>query len=244
MLQNASIAVVDDEPAILSMVADYLGREGYRVSRCVDASELDRALEGDTPDLVVLDVNLPGEDGISIARRLQAFQGVSIVMLSGLGDPIDRVVGLEVGADDYVTKPFDPRELAARVRAVLRRAQTADGRPAAAKSAPLSCSPTNAVSFGEAFLDLDARRLVDRSGSDLPLTATEFNMLATFARHPNRVLTRDALLDNGSQQGSSCCYRAVDIRVTRLRKRIEVNPTRPQVIRTVRSIGYVYVPPG
>jgi DNA-binding response OmpR family regulator len=238
VLQNASIVVVDDEPDVLSMVSDYLGRDGYHVSRCANGAELDRTLEKVAPDLVVLDVNLPDEDGISIARRLQATHRLPIVMLTALGDTIDRVVGLEVGADDYVTKPFDLRELAARVRAVLRRAN----EMAQPKPAQPSRRATNIACFGEAFLDFDGRRLVDRNGVELPITATEFEMLSTFARHPNKVLTRDHLLGE-PEQGSGCCDRAIDIRVTRIRKRIEINPTRPQVIRTVRSVGYVYVPP-
>jgi DNA-binding response OmpR family regulator len=249
VLQNAStrIVVVDDEPEILSMVSDYLGRDGYHVSCCASGAELDRAIEIASPDLVVLDVNLPGEDGIAIARRLQATGRIPIVMLTALADMVDRVVGLEVGADDYVTKPFDLRELSARIRAVLRRAQASGERAAsevAPRPSPQRARPGNVACFGEAFLDFDARRLVDRNGIDLPITATEFEMLSTFARHPNKVLTRDRLLGDAPEHGSGCCDRAIDIRVTRIRKRIEVNPTKPRVIRTVRSVGYVYVPPG
>jgi two-component system OmpR family response regulator len=243
VLQNASIIVVDDEPDVLSMVSDYLGRDGYDVSRCANGAELDRMLEEVTPDLIVLDVNLPDENGISIARRLQATRQIPIVMLTALGDTIDRVVGLEVGADDYVTKPFDLRELAARVRAVLRRAEAGDERSPAPMSQPVRQGARNIACFGQAFLDFDARCLRDREGCELPVTATEFEMLSTFARHPNKVLSRDRLLGDAPQHGSPCCDRAIDIRVTRIRKRIEVNPTRPQVIRTVRSVGYVYVPP-
>jgi DNA-binding response OmpR family regulator len=249
VLQNASIVVVDDEPDVLSMVSDYLGRDGYHVSRCANGAELDRTLDEATADLIVLDVNLPDENGISIARRLQATRRVPIVMLTGLTDTIDRVVGLEVGADDYVTKPFDLRELAARVRAVLRRAQA--GETGAGGERQLAPTPQpsgrqctkNIACFGGAFLDFDARRLIDRNGADLPITATEFEMLSTFARHPNKVLSRDRLLGDAPEHGSGCCDRAIDIRVTRIRKRIEVNPARPRVIRTVRSVGYVYVPP-
>jgi DNA-binding response OmpR family regulator len=244
VLHNASIVVVDDEPDVLSMVSDHLGRDGYHVSRCSNGAELDRTLDSAAQDLVVLDVNLPDEDGISIARRLQATRRLPIVMLTALGDPIDRVVGLEVGADDYITKPFDLRELSARVRAVLRRAPGADGVPVTPREPqPEQVRARNIACFGQAFLDFDARRLIDRDGNDLPITATEFAMLSTFAEHPNKVLTRDRLLGDAPEHGSGCCDRAIDIRVTRIRKRIEVNPTRPQVIRTVRSVGYVYVPP-
>ena len=245
MLQNALIAVVDDEPGILSMVAEYLERDGYRVSRCSSGVELDRTLETVSPDLLVLDVNLPDEDGISIARRLRATHRVPIVMLTALGDTIDRVVGLEVGADDYVTKPFDLRELAARVRAVLRRTVAGGAGHAVPKPQPATKQGArNVASFGQAFLDFDARCLRGRDGCEMPVTATEFEMLSTFARHPNKVLSRDRLLGDSAERSSLCCDRAIDIRVTRIRKRIEVNPTRPQIIKTVRSVGYVYVPPG
>lgn len=250
MLQQALIAVVEDEPDVLSTVSEYLERDGHDVRRCSSGAELDRVLETATADLVVLDVNLPDEDGISIARRLQATRRTPIVMLTGLADTIDRVVGLEVGADDYVTKPCNLRELAARVRAVLRRSQHAGkGAPGEMRSARNQLQlaqvnpPRKIACFGEAFLDFDARCLVDRSGSQLPITATEFDMLATFARHPNKVLSRDRLLGGAPEHGAPCCDRAIDIRVTRIRKRIEINPTRPQVIKTVRSVGYVYVPP-
>jgi len=244
VLQNAFIAIVDDQADVLSMVSEYLERDGYRVSRCSSGAELDRVLETATPDLLVLDVNLPDEDGISIARRLRTTHRVPIVMLTALGDTIDRVVGLEVGADDYVTKPFDLRELVARVRAVLRRAPTdTEGRPAPRLQPATKHGARNIVSFGQAFLDFDARCLRGRDGCEMPVTATEFEMLSTFARHPNKVLSRDRLLGDSAERGSSCCDRAIDIRVTRIRKRIEVNPTRPQIIKTVRSVGYVYVPP-
>ncbi|MBX3582132.1 MAG: response regulator transcription factor [Rhizobiaceae bacterium] len=241
VLQSASILVVDDEPDVLSMVSEYLGREGYSVGCCESSSELDRALEIETPDLILLDVNLPDENGISVVRRLQARRPLPIVMLTALADPIDRVVGLEVGADDYVTKPFDLRELSARVRAVLRRSKGAGVRSTHGPTQALSKSKV--VPFCEAFLDLDARNLVDPEGRQISVTATEFEMLETFAKHPNRVLSRDMLLGDASEHGSGCRDRAIDIRVTRLRKRVEPNPARPQVIRTVRSVGYVYVPP-
>jgi two-component system OmpR family response regulator len=244
VLQNAFIVIVDDEPDVLSMVSEYLERDGYRVSRCSSGADLNRTLETVSPDLLVLDVNLPDEDGISIARRLRATHRVPIVMLTALGDTIDRVVGLEVGADDYVTKPFDLRELAARVRAVLRRAPTGpEARPAPRPQPATKQGASNIASFGRAFLDFDARCLRGRDGCEMPVTATEFEMLSTFARHPNTVLSRDRLLGDSAERGSLCCDRAIDIRVTRIRKRIEVNPTRPQIIKTVRSVGYVYVPP-
>ena len=166
-------------------------------------------------------------------------------MLTALGDTIDRVVGLEVGADDYVTKPFDLRELAARVRAVLRRAPTGtEGTPGSQASA-CDKAGSQGISPVSARPSSTSTRVACAAGtaSEMPVTATEFEMLSTFARHPNTVLSRDRLLGDSAERGAPCCDRAIDIRVTRIRKRIEVNPTRPQIIKTVRSVGYVYVPP-
>lgn len=239
----ARVAVVDDEPDVRSMLSDYLSRDGYEVSSCASGAELDALVEKRSPDLVVLDVSMPDEDGISIARRLHAVNALPIIMVTGLGDVIDRVVGLEVGADDYLTKPVDLRELSARVRAVLRRA---GDRPA---PSPVRGPPANTddlarmACFGEAWLDVEGRRLLDREGSPLPITACEFDLLATFARHPNTVLSRERLLGEAAEIGQAPCDRAIDIRMTRLRKRIEINPAKPRVIRTVRGAGYVYVPP-
>jgi DNA-binding response OmpR family regulator len=240
---SARVVIVDDEPDILSMVSEYLARDGHRVSACSSGVELDGIIASETPDLVILDVAMPDEDGISIARRLQAVGPTPIIMLTALDDIVDRIVGLEVGADDYVTKPFDLRELGARVRAVLRRARAASANHRALSAHAQEESRKNIICFGEAFLDFEGRCLRDRKGSQMPITAMEFDMLATFARHPNRVLSRERLLGSAPEHGGTSCDRAIDIRVTRIRKRIETNPTKPQVIRTVRSVGYVYVPP-
>lgn len=235
----ARVLVVDDDPEIRGMVADYLGRDGYDVWRCAGGAELDAAQAARPADLVVLDVAMPGEDGLSIARRLRAAGPTPIIMLTALDDVLDRVVGLEVGADDYLTKPFDLRELRARVRAALRRAETA------ADTSGAVADPRHQgglVCFGKVSLDLDGRHLVDSQGARLDLTATEFDLLAAFAQNPNRVLSRDRLLDTTGFTVDPC-DRAVDIRVTRVRKKVEVDPAKPQVIRTVRSVGYIYVPP-
>jgi two-component system, OmpR family, response regulator len=230
------IAIVDDEPEIRGMVADYLDRDGYAVVRCASGDELDAVLRSGAMDLVLLDVNMPGEDGLSIARRLRGTDAPPIIMLSALDDIVDRVVGFEVGADDYLTKPFDLRELRARVRAMLRRASpgVADARPAASNG--------NLIPFGKVRLDLDGHCLRDADGGEIRLTPSEFNLLAAFARCPNRVLSREQLMECAPGSDRDPLDRAIDIRVTRIRKKIEIEPAKPQVIRTVRNAGYVYVP--
>jgi two-component system phosphate regulon response regulator OmpR len=234
----ARLVVVDDEPGIRATVADYLGRDGYAISRCANGRELDRVLAQGPADLVVLDVAMPGEDGISIARRLRATGMTPILMLTALHDVVDRVVGLEVGADDYLPKPFDLRELRARVRALLRRSAVA---PAPCPMEHMNRG--NLVSFGKVFLDLDAHCLVDSEGAEARLTGTEFDLLATFARNPNRVLSRDYLLDTACGRSSDPFDRAIDIRIARIRRKVEIDPTKPQVIRTIRSAGYMHVRP-
>lgn len=237
---SARLVVVDDEPEICAMIDDYLGGNGYAVRRCANGVELDAEMAARSPDLIILDVAMPGEDGVSIARRLRATGSTPIIMLTAMDDVVDRIVGLEVGADDYLTKPFDLRELRARVRAMLRRA----AREPAVKLDTASLSETrDLVPFGKMFLDLEARVLVDRQGDRAHLTATEFNLLMAFARNPNRVLSRDCLLDTAPCGDRDPFDRAIDIRVTRIRKKTEVDPSKPQVIRTVRGVGYMYVPP-
>ncbi|CAG0984923.1 MAG: response regulator transcription factor [Rhizobiaceae bacterium] len=234
------LAIVDDEPDIRGIIADYFVKDGYAVSRCSCAAELDLILTSGPADLVILDISLPGEDGFSIARRLRATTGTPIIMLTGMDGVVDRVVGLEMGADDYVTKPFDLRELKARVRAVLRR--TGAARPDAS-AAPVPAASGKRVCFGKVCLDLERRVLIDEDGTEIRLTATEFDLLATFARNPNRVLSRDRLLDTAPGRDDNPFDRSIDIRVTRIRKKVEVDPAKPQIIRTVRSVGYIYVPP-
>jgi DNA-binding response OmpR family regulator len=232
------VIVVDDEAEIRGMVADYLGRDGYSVCRCASGSELDAVMESYPADLVVLDVSMPGEDGLSIARRLRASGSTPVIMLTALHDVVDRIVGLEVGADDYLTKPFDLRELRARVRAVLRRVKANAGAGGCAAD-----GDARRVSFGKFKLDLDAHCLVDCTGVEVRLTATEFDLLRTFAENPNRVLSRGRLLEETHGQSHDPFDRSIDIRVTRIRKKIEADPAKPQIIRTVRGAGYMFVPP-
>jgi DNA-binding response OmpR family regulator len=239
--ESARLVVVDDEPEIRGMVADYLGKNGYAVRRCASGTELDSVLASGPADLVVLDVSMPGEDGLSIARRLRAASATRIIMLTASDDVVDRVVGLEIGADDYLTKPFDLRELRARVRAVLRRAGLdSETKPA---DAPSPATPDNVISFGKVRLDLDRYCLVDCDGDEQHLTATEFDLLAAFARNPNRVMSRERLLDLAGGRELEAFDRSIDIRITRIRKKIEIDPAKPQVIKTVRGAGYMYVSP-
>ncbi len=228
------LVIVDDEPELRAMVAEYLCRHGYDVRNAAGGDELDACLADGMPDLLILDVNMPGEDGFAIARRIRARGDVPIVMLTAADEVVDRVVGLELGADDYVTKPFDLRELRARIQAVLRRnARTAEPPPA---------TPANLVRFGDLWLDVDARKLSRESGEPLELTAMEFDLLAAFAHNPNRVLSRERLLDLAHNRDTEPFDRSIDVRIARIRRKVERDPAKPQVIKTMRGAGYMFVP--
>jgi two-component system phosphate regulon response regulator OmpR len=231
------LMVVDDEPGLRTMIADYLRRHGFAVDAAADGAELDAYLEKGMPDLLILDVNMPGENGFAIARRIRARSDVPILMLTAADDVVDRVVGLELGADDYVTKPFDLRELRARIQAVLRR-NVRVAEPSAAQPE----LPSTSVRFGDRLLDLDARQLLQADGSEVPLTAMEFDLLAAFANNPNRVLSRERLLDLAHGRGSEPFDRSIDIRVTRIRRKVERDPAKPELIKTMRGAGYMFVP--
>src|SRR5271165_3506837 len=193
-------------------------------------------MEGDPPDLLILDVNLPGEDGFAIARRVRARSAVPILMLTAVGETVDRVVGVELGADHYVTKPFDLRELRARIQAVLRRTgRTPESPPTQIQR------PAQRVRFGDLLLDLDAHRLLRPDGRELQITAMEYDLLAAFARNPNRVLSRDRHLDLAHHRGAEPFDRSIDVRITRIRRKVERDPERPQVIKTMRGAGYMFV---
>jgi two-component system phosphate regulon response regulator OmpR len=242
-MDTGRLIVVDDEPDLRGMIAEYLGRHGFSVRTAADGGELDVHLSGEPADLLVLDVNMPGEDGFAIARRIRARSTLPILMLTAADDVVDRIVGLGIGADDYLTKPFDLRELRARIRALLRRAAT----PAAA-ALPVSQQPAAAgdvkskVRFGHMLLDLDAHRLIASDGTEMMLTTTEFDLLEAFARHPNRVLSREQLLDLAHDPDSDVFDRSIDIRIARIRRKVEVDPSNPQTIKTVRGAGYMFVP--
>jgi len=240
------IAVVDDEGDIRTLLGDYLETHGFRVSRLASGSALLDLMASDAPGLVLLDLGLPGEDGLAIARKLREHWRCGLLIVTGRGDPVDKVVGLEVGADDYVTKPFDLRELLARVRAVLRRlaasasADVATSAPAAATPAPAGAP---AWRFAGYTLDSAARRLLDRQGAEIELTSGEFDLLCAFATHPGRVLSRDFLLERTRGREAGPFDRTIDVQVGRLRKKIEVDAEHPQIIKSVRGAGYILVPP-
>ena len=245
-----TLLVVDDEPELRGLLAEYFGRHGFAVQTAQDAAQARERVASSRPDLAVLDINMPGENGLSLARWLrEAHPQVAIVMLTTASESVDRIVGLELGADDYVSKPYELRELLARVRAVLRRSQPAAAAPAApvagaaASGSPDSVAATRQVRFGERVLDLDQRRLLAADGSEIEITAAEYDLLALFARHPNRPLNRDQIMEQAHNRGWDVFDRSIDLRVMRLRRKIESNPDKPEVLKTVRNVGYVYVPP-
>jgi DNA-binding response OmpR family regulator len=197
------------------------------------------------PDLVVLDLNMPEEDGLSIIRDLKSRINVPVIMLTATASPIDRVVGLELGADDYIAKPCELRELMARIRSVLRRSTPARQTPAAAaEAAAAKAAKDQLVRFGTKWLDLEAQALRDDEGNEHPLTASEFGLLKVFAANPKRVLSRERLLELANARDSEAFDRAVDLRIMRIRRKIEPDPARPAVIRTIRGGGYLFSPAG
>ena len=233
MSDRIHIAVVDDERDIRETVAEYLEINGYRVSKADGGTALRRLVEQSDLDLVILDITMPGEDGLSLARHLRDKSGAGVIMLTARDAVVERVVGIEMGADDYVTKPFDLRELLARVKAVLRRVR---------RTANPAVDAGQRVTFGSHVLDLDAHKLFDGSGGEVAITAMEFDLLRTFAERPNRVLSREQLLDLAHNRDSDPFDRSIDIRIARLRRKIEPDPKTPTVIKTVRGAGYLFVP--
>jgi len=238
MAVSTEILVVDDELDLREMVAEYLARHGFHVRTAMDGEAMTARLQEKTADVVILDINMPGEDGLTLARRLREHSDVCIMMLTAAGEIVDRVVGLEMGADDYIAKPFDLRELLARVRTVLRRRADADAR--SARPEP----PPDTLRLGRWLLDLDAHKLINEDGGELRLTAMEFDLLRAFARHPNKVLSRNQLLDLAHNKDWEPFDRSIDIRVARLRKKIERDPAKPQIIKTIPGVGYMYVSEG
>jgi DNA-binding response OmpR family regulator len=239
MVDNARIIVVDDEAEVRDMIHEYLAEQGYVVTTASSGAEFRAMLQEHAPDLVILDVRMPGEDGISLARHVRENHGAGIIMVTAAAAVVDRIVGLEVGADDYIAKPFDPRELLARVKSVLRRVAAAR---AADAPAPRPEAPDHAVPFGRCLLDLPSHTLKTRNGEEVPLTSMEFDLLKAFAEHPNRVLTRDQLLDLAHNRDWDPFDRSIDIRIARIRRKIEPDPAKPQTIKTVRGAGYIFVP--
>lgn len=236
MSTQQHIAVVDDEEQIRAVVGEYLELHGFRVSLADGGESLRKIMAGRDPiDLVILDLNMPGEDGLTIARRLREHSSVGIVILTAAGQTIDRVVGLEIGADDYITKPFDLRELLARVKSVLRRV-------AAPPAAAPEMRDTAAIRFGHLILDTESHTLVDSDGKEIPLTSMEYDLLRAFANAPNRVLNREQLLDMAHDRNTDPFDRSIDVRIARIRRKIEKDPSKPQVIKTIRGAGYKFLP--
>jgi len=232
------ILVVDDDPALRELLTNYLTTNGFFVTAVGDGIAMRAALTGGLPDAIVLDLMLPGEDGLALTRAIRTQSSVPILMLSARGEEVDRVIGLEVGADDYLAKPFGPRELLARLRALLRRGQP--GTPAATMAGALVPEQYH---FGPFVLDYASRRLL-RDSADIHLTGAEFDLLVALVARPNRVLSRDTLVDLLKGYDRDPFDRSIDIRVTRLRRKIEFDPAAPTFIRTVRGEGYLFNPLG
>lgn len=239
MSDSIQILVVDDDADIRDMLTDYLSGQGYGVLQADSGPTARALLEEQAPHVVLLDVHMRGEDGLSLARYVREHFDIGIIMVSGAGEAVDKIIGLEVGADDYVGKPFDPRELLARIKSVLRRYQRAATPPS---PEPAAMTANQCVAIGACTLDLDARRLDNADGEEIPLTSAEFDLLKIFAERPNRPLTRDQILGLTHNREWDPFDRSIDIRIARLRKKIEPDADKPQVIKTVRGVGYMYVP--
>ena len=230
------ILVVDDEPGVREFVSEYLTGQGYAVSTAANGAEMREVLKERPAHLALLDLRMPGEDGLSLARYLRAQGNIGIIMVTASAEVIDRVVGLEMGADDYVVKPFDPRELLARVRSVLRRMGEKGGeaKPEGAMG--------HEVRMGTCMFNQETGKLFTLSGEEVPLTAMELDLLRAFAARPNRTLSRDQLLDLAHNREMEAFDRSIDIRIMRLRRKLEADPEKPQVLKTVRGHGYVFTP--
>jgi len=234
MNETTHLLIVDDDREIRDLLTRYLARHGYRVTAAKDGVEMKRFLADRNIDLVVLDLMLPGEDGLSLCRGIRAEGGPPVVMLSAMGEDADRILGLEIGADDYLPKPFNPRELVARIKAVLRRAHVP---PAAAVAVP-----SGALVFSGYTLDQAQRRLTDSRGEEVVLTAGEYELLVALATRARRVLSRDDLLEITRGRSAGPFDRSIDVQISRLRRKIEPDPADPSIIKTVRSGGYIFAP--
>src|SRR6202171_4978935 len=236
MSDNGHILVVDDQKEICDVVQEYLTGEGYRVSTANDGNGMRRVLGQSHVDLVILDLMLPGEDGLTLARALRSQSGIGIIILTGRGETVDRIIGLEMGADDYLPKPFHLRELLARVKSVLRRAsaRSLEKQPPSGRSK---------ARFAGWNLDLSTRELVSPPGTEVRLTTGEFDLLAAFVNNANQVLSRDRLLDLARNREAGPFDRTIDVQVGRLRRKLEDDPQKPTMIKTVRGTGYIFTPP-
>ena len=236
-MDKQKVLVVDDDRKLRDLVITFLTREGYAVAGVGSGKAMDDYLSRHPVNLIVLDLMLPGEDGLSIARRLRANSAIPILMLSARGEDIDRIIGLEVGADDYLAKPFNPRELSARVKAILRRTHELN------RASGYSAQKSESYRFGDFLLNLTTNA-ISRGGEQVSLTAGEYALLEAFVKNPNRVLSRDHLIELIKGYERSPYDRSIDVRVTRLRKKLESNPDQPQYIRTVWGRGYIFTPQG
>lgn len=242
MADAPAIIICDDEASLRDSVAEYLADRGLDVRCAEDAATLRDLLAERSADLVVLDIAMPGEDGLSTARALRAQSDIGIVILSAAGGVLDRVVGLEVGADDYIAKPVELRELLARLRAVLRRRRARLDAHLPTRMPQPEPPTSRRIRMGRAWLDLEARRLTGAAGHEIPLGPSEFALLRAFAERPGRVLTREALLELAHPRGEAHFDRSIDVRIARIRRKLEAVPGRPEIIRTIRGAGYVFDP--
>ncbi|MBT7307830.1 MAG: response regulator [Gammaproteobacteria bacterium] len=236
MSEQKYILVVDDDQKLRQLLCRYLKEQGFEVHSAADGVEMDQRLSEGLPDLIVLDLMLPGESGLTIAARLRSKSEIPIVILSAKGDEVDRIAGLEVGADDYLAKPFNPRELLVRIQSVLRRSEPKLETPSLEPEIHL-------VVFGAFTLDLDGYTL-SREGEPVTLTAGEFKLLHHLASRPNHVMSRDQLLDLLGDGVEGAYDRSIDVRITRIRKKLEDDPQHPRYIQTVRGVGYRFTPDG
>lgn len=225
------ILIVDDDPDIVTLLSRYLGGQGFRVSSAGNGAELRAHVEGVGTDVILLDLGLPDEDGLGLLRYLQGAWDGPVIVVSGRGEPVERVVGLELGADDFVSKPFDLRELLARIRSVLRRTT---------KAAPVSTARSSVLAFDGFQLDLASRRLTDPRGNEIALTTGDFQLLCALLHRPRQVLSRDELMDALYKREAGPFDRAVDMGIGRLRRKLEPNPDAPALIKSVRGIGYLF----
>ena len=246
MNARTRLLVVDDDPSVRSMLREYLEGHGFSVGEAGSGAQMREQIESDLPDVVLLDIRLPGEDGLVLARYLREHYEVGIIMVTASGDVVDRVVGLELGADDYIAKPFDLRELLARLKSVLRRLQagaTQDAKGAAAAGQQASQPQQQRRRFGRCEIDVAARRMFEIGGEEVTVTAMEFDLLTAFLANPNRVLSRDQLLMHTRHREWEPFDRSIDIRIGRLRRKVEPDPSgEPRCIRTVRNAGYMFIP--
>jgi len=237
MASQDHIVVVDDEQDIRDTLQEYLELKGFRVTPATGGDALREIMaQDDQVDLVILDISMPGDDGLTLARYLRETSDVAIIMLTSAGEVIDKIVGLEIGADDYLTKPVDMRELFARMKTILRRLRSS------AAAATEGGATNQRVRFGTCHFDVEGCALFDSAGNEVAITSMEYDLLKAFVERPNRVLSRDQLMEFAHHRNWEPLDRSIDIRIARLRRKVELDPAKPQTIKTIRGIGYTYVP--